>query len=96
LLLILSIVFLSIGLAGISRNGDKKDLNAYYGFAMLFSKMTAGFGGIVLLTCILGLLTAKCRNSGVNCLFACPFIVVSLALFILLLIIANVANGGGN
>jgi hypothetical protein len=54
-------------------------------------------GAIVLVTAILGFFTAMCRNSGVNCLFATPFIILAFIGVISLFILAGItsgANGG--
>lgn len=50
-------------------------------------------GGIILITGILGFFTAMCRNSGINCLFAFPFVVLAFLCAVLLAVMAAVASG---
>jgi len=50
-------------------------------------------GAVILLTGILGVFTAACRNTGINCLFAIPFCLMSLICMITLLILAFIASG---
>jgi uncharacterized Tic20 family protein len=53
--------------------------------------MVAGF--VILLTGILGFFTAMCRNSGVNCLCASPFIVFAFVCSIVLFVLAAITSG---
>lgn len=50
-------------------------------------------GGVILLTGILGFFTALCRNSGINCFFATPFILLSLIGVVILIVLAAIASG---
>lgn len=46
-----------------------------------------------MVTGILALLTAKCRNTGYNCFFSLPYIILALVCGILLLAVAGIASG---
>lgn len=50
-------------------------------------------GAAILLTGILGFFTALCRNSGINCLFATPFIILAFIGTILLVVAAAITSG---
>jgi len=50
-------------------------------------------GGVIFITGILGFLTSLCKNKGINCLFATPYILLSFLAVVILVVLAAICSG---
>lgn len=96
--MLLLILGMLIGYYGFSQLGSEKleEMQSDYATIKIASvgpivAMVAG--GFILITGILGFFTATCRNSGINCLFAFPFIILAFICMVVLLAMAFIASG---
>jgi uncharacterized membrane protein len=99
ILLILGSLIIYYGFSQLGSEKFDEMQSDYASFKIAYILPVVGMiaGAVLLFTGILGFFTAMCRNSGVNCLFATPFILFALLCTLLLFILAAItsgANGG--
>jgi len=95
ILLIMGAVMIYLGYKEIGSENIEKMQSDYASFQIgyILGLLSLVGGCVILFTGILGIFTAACRNTGINCLFAIPFCVMAMLCMIFLLILAFIASG---
>ena len=96
--MILLIMGTVVGYYGFSQLGSEKiqEMQSDYAsikVSQVLPIIALATGGVILITGILGFFTALCRNSGINCLFATPFMIFAFLGAIVLFVLAAIASG---
>jgi hypothetical protein len=95
ILLILGLVICTYGYLTLGKGAEMFAENEYVDFEVgNIAQMIALAAGILcMLTGVLGILTSKCRNSGYNCFFSFPYMIMAFITGILMLVVAGIASG---
>ena len=74
-------------------DSDFESSYASFNITTILPMVQIAVGVIILVTGVLGIYAAKCRNSGRNCLFVCPFILFAFVCAIILFVLAAIGSG---
>lgn len=95
ILLVLGLVICTYGYLTLGKGAEMFGENDYVDFNVgnIAQMIALAAGVLCMLTGILGILTAYCRNSGFNCFFSFPYMIIAFITGILMLIVAGIASG---